>query len=84
MALGHLLVMVMPTSSAGDARAGQPGQEVMGAAAGIGADQHPPPQPAGQLRERQLGTSMCSLAVLDPAFPGRSMMPSASPAAAAP
>ena len=28
---------------------GQPGQEVVGAAAGVGADQHPAPQPGGQL-----------------------------------
>jgi hypothetical protein len=33
-------------------RAGQPVQEVVGAAAGIGADQHPPPQLTAQLRQR--------------------------------
>ena len=37
------------------ARAGQPGQEVMRAAAGVGADQHPPPLAAGQLGQRQPG-----------------------------
>ena len=37
------------------ARAGQPGQELVGAAAGVGADQHPPPRSAGQLRQREPG-----------------------------
>jgi mannose-6-phosphate isomerase-like protein (cupin superfamily) len=37
------------------AGAGQPGQELVGAAAGIGADQHPAPQPAGQLGQGQPG-----------------------------
>ena len=38
------------------ARPGQPGQELVRAAAGIGADQHPPPQLAGQLGQRQPGS----------------------------
>jgi hypothetical protein len=35
------------------ARGGEPDQEVVGATAGIGADQHPAPQRPGQLRQRQ-------------------------------
>jgi hypothetical protein len=35
-------------------RFGEPGKEIMGAAAGVGAHQHPPPQVPGQLREREL------------------------------
>jgi len=36
-------------------RAGQPVQEVVGAAAGVGADQHPAPGLAGHLGESELG-----------------------------
>jgi hypothetical protein len=48
----------------------------MGAAAGVGADQHPPPLAAGQLARASRVTSMCSAAVLDPALPSRSKMAS--------
>jgi hypothetical protein len=40
------------------------------ATAGIGADQHPPPRRARQLRQRQRVASIWSAAVLDPALPG--------------
>jgi hypothetical protein len=62
----------------------EPGQELMGAAAGIGADQHAAAQPSRQLRERQPAHLDVLAAVFDPALPGRSMMPSASPSAPPP
>ena len=65
-------------------RLGQPGQELLGAAAGIGADQHPAPQPGGQLGQREPGRLDMVAAVFDPAFPGRSMMASGSPDPPAP
>jgi hypothetical protein len=37
------------------ARAGQPCEEVVGAAAGVGPDQDPAPQVAGQLRQGEPG-----------------------------
>jgi hypothetical protein len=66
------------------AAAGHPVQEVMRAAAGVGADQHPAARPAGQLDQCQRDTSICSLAVFDPALPARSGKPRTSPDPAPP
>jgi hypothetical protein len=63
---------------------GQPVQELVRATTGIGPDQDPAAQVAGQLGDREPGGLDVAAAVFEPAFPARSTMASGSPFPSAP
>ena len=63
---------------------GQPLEELVRPAAGIGSDQHLPPQVTGSWASASRAASIWSAAVFEPAFPGRSTMARGSPFPSAP